>query len=193
MTMATMTMLSICQKRPANKHNKATPARKTNTVKSETPADRKKFKPLDRFSELATAEHITNQKELDLKALQSQNALAKIRARADIQIQRDKLRAEMRMLQKTQDHNYRMAHLNLQMASKAGTSGSLPTDFYNASLNPSQSGVPELFNTGDSSQSTRSFSTRPGSAFDVESFDYSTPSSGSAQLPTLPLPENLGL
>ena len=84
------------------------------------------------------------------------------------------------MLEKTQEHNYRMAQLKLQITLKAGTSGSLLADFYDASLNPSQSGISGLFNTGDCSQSTCSFSAGPNSAFDLDSFDYSTPLSGSA-------------
>ena len=183
-------MISIRRKRSSNKRDKATPAQKARSLKSETPGDRKKFKALDRFADLASAEEATNQKELDLKRLRSRNTFAKIRAKADIQIQRDKLKAEMRMLEKTQEHNFRMAQLNLQIT-KAGTSGSLPTDFYNASLHPSQSGATGLFNTADASQSTRSFSTGPSSAFDLDSFDYNTPLSSSAPLPPLPLPENL--
>ena len=65
------------------------------------------------------------------------------------------------MLEKTQEHDYCMVQLKLQIASKAGTSGLLLADFYDTPLNPSQSGISRLFNTGDCSQSTCSFSTEP--------------------------------
>ena len=188
-------MVSICQKHSAKKKNKGMPAWKTKPLKSETSGDRKKLKALDRFADLASAEEITNQKELDLKTLRLRNTLAKIKAKADIQIQHDKLNTKWQMLEKTQEHNYCMAQLKLQIASKAGTSDSLLADFYDAPLNPSQSGISGLFNTGDCSQSTCSFSAGPSSAFNLNSFDYSMPPSisavASAQLPTLPLPENL--
>ena len=55
----------------------------------------KKLKPLDRFAEIAAMEEATNQKLLDLKKLHSQATMAKIKAKANIQIQRDKLKADL--------------------------------------------------------------------------------------------------
>jgi hypothetical protein len=55
----------------------------------------KKLKLLDHFAEITAVEEATNQKSLDLKKLQSQAAMAKIKAKANIQIQRDKLKADL--------------------------------------------------------------------------------------------------
>ena len=62
-------MVSIRQKHSAKRKNKGMLAQKTKPLKSETPGNRKKLKALDHFAELASAEKITNQKELDLKTL----------------------------------------------------------------------------------------------------------------------------
>jgi hypothetical protein len=176
------------------KKNKMTPAQKAKASKSDIHRS-KKMKPLERFADMASAEEVTNQKNLDLKKLQSRANMAKIKAKADIQIQRDKLKAELRMLEKKQEHDFRMAQLKLQLTQRAGApaSGSLSAGFYGASAaspHPSQAGVTGLFDSGECSPSMRSFSTGPSSAFDFdrESFSYDTPLSSSAHLPTLPLP-----
>ena len=89
--------------------------KKSSTSNAHPGHDKKLSKILDRFADLANVEEVTNQKELDLKRLQSQNARVKIKAKADIQIQRDKLKAELRMLEKKQEHDFRMVQLNLQI------------------------------------------------------------------------------
>ena len=187
--------LSARHQDSARKKNdlKTTRAQKKSSTSNAHPGhDKKLSKILDRFADLANVEEVTNQKELDLKRLQSQNARVKIKAKADIQIQRDKLKAELRMLEKKQEHNFRMAQLNLQIVQGRGRDAprSLLSDFYNNSLGPSQAGVTGLFNA-DESKSSPSFSPGASTAFDLESFEYSTPLSSSSHLPTLPLPENV--
>ena len=76
---------------------KAVQVQKTKALKADSHHD-KKSKVLDRYADLASAEEVTNQKELELKKVRMENASAKIKAKAEIQIQRDKLKAEMRML-----------------------------------------------------------------------------------------------
>lgn len=177
------------------KKNKMTPAQKAKASKSDIHRS-KKMKPLERFADLASAEEVTNQKNLDLKKLQSRANMVKIKAKADIQIQHDKLKAELRMLEKKQEHDFRMAQLNLQLTQRAGApaSGSLSAGFYGASVaspHPSQAGVAGLFDSGECSPSMRSFSTGPSSSafdFDRESFSYDTPLSSSTHLPSLPPP-----
>jgi hypothetical protein len=184
------------------KDNLTTPARKKSSKPNAHPGrDKKSSKTLDRFADLASAEEVTNQKQLDLKRLQSQNAKAKIKAKADVQIHRDKLRAELRMLEKKQEHDFRMAQLNLQIVQGRGGGGggsggsgaprSLLSDFYNNSPGPSQADLPGLFNVTDETQSSHSFSTGASPAFDLESFDYNTPLSSSSGLPPLPPPGNM--
>jgi len=176
------------------KKNKITPAQKAKASRPDIHRS-KKMKPLDRFADLASAEEVTNQKNLDLKQLQSQANMVKIKAKADIQIQRDKLKADLKMLEKKQEHDFRMAQLNLQVTQRAGApaSGSLTPGIYGtsaASPHPSQAGVTGLFDSGECSPSMSSFSTGPSSAFDFdrESFSYDTPLSSSTRLPTLPPP-----
>ena len=60
----------------------------------------KKSKVLDHYANLASAKEVTNQKELDFKKAWMENASVKIKGKVEIQIQRDKLKAGMRMLQK---------------------------------------------------------------------------------------------
>jgi hypothetical protein len=191
--------LSIPRKRRAGsgrsaKKNKIIRAQKVKASKSDIHRS-KKMKPLDRFADMAGAEEITHQKNLDLKQLQSQAAMAKIKAKADIQIQRDKLKAELQMMEKRQQHDLRMAQLNIQLTRGAGAfaSGSLSTGLFGASPHPSQPEVTAsgLFDTEACSQSTRSFSTGPSSGFDLDNFSYSTPLSSSIHLPTLPGPEKM--
>lgn len=194
--------LSIPRKRRASsgrsaKKHKTIRAQKVKASKSDIHRS-KRMKPLDRFADMAGAEEITNQKNLDLKKLQSQAAMAKIKAKADIQIQRDKLKAELRMLERKQEHDLRMAQLNIQLTRGAGAlasgslaTGSLSTSFFGASPHPSQPEVTGLFDTEACSQSTRSFSTGPSSGFDLDNFSYSTPLSSSIHLPTLPGPEKM--
>ena len=144
----------------------------------------KKSKVLDRYANLVSAKEVTNQKELDFKKARMENASMKIKAKAEIQIQHDKLKAEMRMLQKKQDHNYCMAHLNLQLTQRqGGTSSSLSAGFYSASPNTSSVEVSGLFNADKCSQSpTTSFSTGLSSPFDLDNFEYDTSLSSPAHL-----------
>src|ERR1700722_11060345 len=177
---------TIPRKRPAGptSKKKAVQVRKMKAPKADSHRD-KKSKVLDCYADLASAEEVTNQKELELKKARMENASAKIKAKVEIQIQRDKLKAEMRMLQKKQDHNYRMARLNLQLAQRQGdASSSLSAGFYSASPNPSvvASG---LFNADECSQSpTTSFDTGLSSPFDLDNLDYDT-SPSSPHLSTL--------
>jgi hypothetical protein len=188
--------VTIPRKRSAGSANtkekiKGTSApQKPKALKSEFNRD-KKSKVLDRFADIASAEEVTNQKALDLKKVRSQNQaqndIVKIKAKAEVQIQRDRLKAELRMLEKTQEHTYRMAQLNLQIAQTRGTN-LLSSTYYNTSPDPSG-----LYGQEECSQSSRSFSTGPSTntGFDFEGFDYdSTSLNSSAHLPTLPAPGN---
>ena len=164
-----------CPAGPTSK-KKAVQVRKMKAPKADSHRD-KKSKVLDCYADLASAEEVTNQKELELKKARMENASAKIKAKAEIQIQRDKLKAEMRMLQKKQEHNYRMARLNLQLTQRqgGGTSSSLSAGFYSASPDTSSVGVSGLFNADECSQSpTTSFGTGLSSPFDLDNFDYDT-------------------
>ena len=137
----------------------------------------KKMKPLEcsSFADLASAEEVTNQKNLDLKKLKSWTTLVKIKAKVDIQIHHNKLKAKVWMLERKQEHDFHMAQLNLQLACGGGTaSGSLSTSFYGTSPYPSQAEVTGLFNMEECSQSTCSFSTGLSFAFDLNSFGYNT-------------------
>ena len=169
-------MVTVPCKRLAGSSSKkkVTQAQKMKTPKADAPRN-KKSKVLDRFADLASAEEVTNQMELDLKKARMENASAKIKAKAEIQIQRDKLKAEMRMLQKKQDHNYRMARLNLQLVQRqGGTLSSLSAGFYSASPNPSVV-ASALFNADKCSQSpASSFDTGLSSPFDLDNFEYDT-------------------
>ena len=125
---------TIPRKRPAGltSKKKAVQVQKTKALKADSHRN-KKSKVLDHYADLASAEEVTNQKELELKKAQMENANVKIKVKAEIQIQHDKLKAKMRMLQKKQEHNYRMARLNLQLAQRqGGTSSSLSAGFYSA-------------------------------------------------------------
>jgi hypothetical protein len=81
-------------------------------------SDSKKAKLIDRFSEVATAEEQTAQRQLELKRKrvesQSEATVAKIKAQAQIKLQKDKLRAKARREAKRQDHEFRMAQLSHQ-------------------------------------------------------------------------------
>jgi hypothetical protein len=185
--------ISIPRKRPADSGNSAKKkpvqqARKAKASKPDIHRD-KKLKPMDRFADIAAVEEATNQKSLDLKKLQSQAAMARIKAKADIRIQRDKLRGELRMLEKKQEHDFRMAQLNLQITQRHSTHGLPSTGLYDASSQSSQAGGTGLFNAEEYSGSARSYSTGQSSGFDLESFGYNTPLNTSARLPTLPLPD----
>jgi hypothetical protein len=185
--------ISIPRKRPADSGNSAKKkpvqqARKAKASKQDIHRD-KKLKPMDRFADIAAVEEATNQKSLDLKKLQSQAAMARIKAKADIRIQRDKLRGELRMLEKKQEHDFRMAQLNLQITQRHSTHGLPSTGLYDASSQSSQAGGTGLFNAEEYSGSARSYSTGQSSGFDLESFGYNTPLNTSARLPTLPLPD----
>ena len=179
--------VTIPRKRPAGlaSKKKAVKGRKVKAPKADSHRD-KKSKVLDRYADLASAEEVTSQKELEFKKARLENASAKIKAKAEIQIQCDKLRAEMRMLQKKQDHNYRMARLNLQLTQRqGGASSSLSGGFYSASPDTSSVGVSELFNADDCSQSpTTSFGTGLSSPFDLDNLEYDTSLSSPAHLST---------
>ena len=115
--------------------------------------------------------------------------MVKIKAKANIQIQHDKLKANLRMLERKQEHDFRMAQLNLQITQRQGTHGLPTTGFYDASPRSSQAGGAGLFNVEEYTQSACSYSTGLSSGFDLESFGYSMPLNMSASLPTLPLPD----
>ena len=183
--------LSMHHQYLARKKNnlKTTHAQKKSSMPNAHPGhDKKPSKILDHFMDLASAKEVTNQKELDLKRLQLQNARVKIKAKVDIQIQRDKLKAKLRMLEKKQEHDFHIVQLNLQIVQGQGCDAprSLLSDFYNNSPGPSQAGVTGLFKA-DEFKFSPSFSPGASTAFDLESFDYSTPLSSSSHLPTLPL------
>ena len=87
---------TIPRKRPAGptSKKKAVQVWKTKALKADPHRD-KKSKVLDRYADLASAEEVTNQKELKLKKARMENASTKIKAKAEIQIQHDKLKAKM--------------------------------------------------------------------------------------------------
>jgi hypothetical protein len=162
--------LAIPKKRPANSIDKKTPARPGKSKPATL--DSKKAKVIDRFADVAAAEEVTAQKTLELRKMRAHGEVAKIRARADLQMQRERLKAETRMLEKRQEHEYRMAQLNLRL--------------------PQQGYTGSTFSRASSSSASANTSFNP--SFDFDNPNYDLPLDDSLRLPHPSMPVNqLGL
>jgi hypothetical protein len=130
--------------------------------------DSKKAKVIDRFADIAAAEEVTVQKTLELRKMRAHGVVAKIKARADIQMQHERLRAETRMMEKRQEHKYRMVQLNLRLPQQG--SGSYTGSTFSRA-----------------SSSSASANATFNSSFDFDNPNYDLLLDDRLQLPPLPL------
>jgi hypothetical protein len=88
----------------------------TSSPAAAQPPAKKKWTGIERLEVLATKEEETTQKMLDLKKVKAQGvterALAKIKASAEIKIQRERMRAELTAKKLDHEFQLRMAQIN---------------------------------------------------------------------------------
>ncbi|KAM6491489.1 hypothetical protein JOM56_013058 [Amanita muscaria] len=122
---------------------------------------------LEKLNALAAKEEETTQKALDLKKLkatgENEKALARIKSRGDVKMQRMKLRAELAKKKMDNDLQLQMAQMGAaramgHMSTHAGSSSMVYSNTGSGSVTPSiySNNVPQLSGSGSVTPSTYS-------------------------------------